>query len=63
MRIVDRYTSAADASFLSDLIREAGQLDAIWEPRGVTTKRGFQTGGNLFAHAAPTPPWPGCSRT
>jgi len=51
VRITDRYTAAADAPFLAELIRAAGQMDAIWEPRGVATKRGFQTGGNLFAHA------------
>lgn len=53
VRVVDRYTGASDAAFLQDLIREAGSLDAVWEPRGVTTKRGFQTGGNLFAHGLP----------
>jgi len=55
VRIVDRYTTAADAPFLADLVREASQVDALWEPRGVTTKRGFQTGGNLFVHAAANP--------
>lgn len=50
VRFVNRYTSPRDAEFLAALIREASQLDVMWEPRGVTTKRGFQTGGNLFAH-------------
>ncbi|MBL8200632.1 MAG: tetratricopeptide repeat protein [Chromatiales bacterium] len=53
VRVVDRYTSPGDAEFLQALIREAGELEVIWEPRGVTTKRGFQTGGNLFAHGYP----------
>ncbi len=52
IRIVDRYTgSGADAEFLSALIRDAGQLNAVWEPRGVSTIGGYQTGGNLFEHA------------
>jgi Tfp pilus assembly protein PilF len=50
VRVVERYTAPGDAAFLQELIREAGRLDALWEPRGVTTKRGFQTGGNLFNH-------------
>ncbi len=49
--IVDRYTRA-DADFLSDVMREAGQFNAVWEPRGVSTIGGYQTGGNLFAHAS-----------
>ncbi len=53
VRVVDRYTAPADAGFLKDLIREAGALDAVWEPRGVTTLRGYQTGGNLFDHGLP----------
>ncbi|MEO7387401.1 MAG: putative 2OG-Fe(II) oxygenase, partial [Gammaproteobacteria bacterium] len=55
VRISDRYTGTADAPFLQQLIREAGQLEALWEPRGVTTKSGFQTGGNLFTHATNHP--------
>ncbi|MEO8444863.1 MAG: tetratricopeptide repeat protein, partial [Gammaproteobacteria bacterium] len=50
VRVVDRYTNAGDAAFLEALIAEAGQVNVMWEPRGVTTKRGFQSGGNLFAH-------------
>ncbi len=54
VRVVDCYTAAgADHAFLQDLIHEAGQLTAIWEPRGVTTIGGFQTGGNLFRHGLP----------
>lgn len=54
VRVVDRYTgTGADQAFLQDLIREAGQVTAIWEPRGITTKGGFQTGGNLFRHGFP----------
>ncbi|MEO8224710.1 MAG: putative 2OG-Fe(II) oxygenase [Gammaproteobacteria bacterium] len=53
VRVVDRYlgdgaSDGANASFLRQLIEEASQLDAVWEPRGVSTIRGFQTGGNLF---------------
>lgn len=55
VRLVDRYTDPADAGFIRELIREATQLDAVWEPRGVTTKRGFQTGGNLFDQVATSP--------
>lgn len=51
VRILDRYTGPGrDARFLQELIHEASQVNAVWEPRGVTTKKGFQTGGNLFAH-------------
>jgi tetratricopeptide (TPR) repeat protein len=53
VRVVDRYTAPENAGFLKALIHEASQLDVMWEPRGVTTKRGFQTGGNLFAHGHP----------
>ncbi|MEO8443920.1 MAG: tetratricopeptide repeat protein [Gammaproteobacteria bacterium] len=54
VRVVDRYTRpGADADFLRDLIGEASQLNAMWEPRGISTVRGFQTGGNLFAHRLP----------
>ena len=53
IRIVDRYTGAgAEAEFLLDLIRVAGQLNAVWEPRGVSTTGGYQTGGNLFENAS-----------
>ncbi len=55
VQVVDRYTSPADAAFLRDLIAEAGRVEAIWEPKGVTTTLGFQTGGNLFVHAAANP--------
>ena len=54
VRVVDRYTRpGADADFLRELISEASRVNAVWEPRGVTTQRGFQTGGNLFAHGYP----------
>lgn len=54
VRVVDRYTApGADAEFLRDLIREASQVNAVWEPRGITTKRGYQTGGNIFDHGFP----------
>lgn len=54
VKVVDRYTSpGANADFLHDLIREAQQLTAIWEPRGITTVGGFQTGGNIFDHGLP----------
>jgi tetratricopeptide (TPR) repeat protein len=49
VRVVDRYRgTGADARFLADLMREAGQLNAVWEPRGVSTTGGYQTGGKLF---------------
>jgi tetratricopeptide (TPR) repeat protein len=50
VRVVDRYTSSGDAAFLQALIREGKQLAVMWEPYGVTTKHGFQSGGNIFAH-------------
>ncbi len=51
VRVIDRYPGPGpDADFLRALIREAGQVNAVWEPRGVSTVRGFQTGGNLFAN-------------
>lgn len=50
VRVVDRYTAPADAAFLQALIREGKQLATMWEPYGVTTKQGFQSGGNIFAH-------------
>ncbi|MCL4776402.1 MAG: tetratricopeptide repeat protein [Gammaproteobacteria bacterium] len=54
VRVMDVYTGVgADQAFLQDLIREASQVTAIWEPRGVTTIGGFQTGGNLFRHGFP----------
>ncbi len=56
VRVVDRYTGpGANAEFLRELIREASQVNAVWEPRGVATLRGFQTGGNLFTHANANP--------
>jgi tetratricopeptide (TPR) repeat protein len=55
VRIVDRYTSPADAAFLRELTAEAGRIEAVWEPKGITTRLGFQTGGNLFVHAAGNP--------
>jgi len=55
VRVVDRYRqTGADAQFLADLIREAGQLHAVWEPSGVSTVGGYQTGGNLFESAGST---------
>jgi tetratricopeptide (TPR) repeat protein len=50
VRVVDLYTAPADKAFLQALIREGKQLAIMWEPYGVTTKQGFQSGGNLFAH-------------
>ena len=50
VRIVDRYTNAAaDTDFLQQLIREASQLNAVWEPGGLATTRGFQTNSELFS--------------
>lgn len=54
VRVVNCYTGAgADAQFLQELIAEARQLNAMWEPRGITTRRGYQTGGNIFDHGFP----------
>lgn len=54
VRVVNCYTgSGADAQFLQDLIAEAKTLPAMWEPRGITTRRGYQTGGNIFDHGLP----------
>ncbi len=53
VRVLDRYTAPADAGFLRELIAEAGAVEEVWEPKGVTTTLGFQTGGNLFAKARP----------
>ena len=54
VRVMDCYTRPGpDADFLRELVSEASQVSAVWEPRGVTTTRGFQTGGNLFAHGFP----------
>jgi len=51
VRIVDRYTAGgANADFLRDLIREANQLNALWEPVGLATTGGFQTNSELFGH-------------
>jgi tetratricopeptide (TPR) repeat protein len=50
VRVVDLYTAPGDAAFLQALIREGKQLAIMWEPYGVTTKQGFQSGGNIFAH-------------
>ncbi|MCK6371328.1 MAG: 2OG-Fe(II) oxygenase family protein, partial [Gammaproteobacteria bacterium] len=43
----------ANAEFLRDLIGEASQVNAVWEPRGITTRKGYQTGGNIFDHGFP----------
>ncbi|MBM4221694.1 MAG: tetratricopeptide repeat protein [Gammaproteobacteria bacterium] len=50
VRVVELYTAPGDADFLQALIREGRQLAIMWEPYGVTTKQGFQSGGNIFAH-------------
>ena len=49
VRITDRYTdSGTQGEFLRELIREASQLNAVWEPGGLATTRGFQTNSELF---------------
>lgn len=54
VKVLNRYNrTGPDADFLRELISEASQLTAVWEPRGVTTKGGYQTGGNIFAHGLP----------
>lgn len=51
VRVIDRYMdSGVDAEFLRDLIREASQRNAVWEPGGLATIRGFQTNSELFAN-------------
>lgn len=50
VRVVDLYTAPADKAFLQALIRAGKHRATMWEPYGVTTKQGFQSGGNLFAH-------------
>lgn len=54
VKVLERYSGTDEgAAFLRELIAEASGLQALWEPRGVTTKRGFQTGGNVFRHGLP----------
>jgi len=53
VRIIDLYTdSGAQAQFLCDLIREVSQLNAVWEPGGLATTRGFQTNSELFLNSS-----------
>ena len=35
-------------SFIAGLISELEMEDSIWEPKGKTTRKGFQTEGNIF---------------
>jgi len=54
VRVVDRYVGpGADAEFLRDLVAEASRVHAVWEPRGITTRKGYQTGGNIFDYGFP----------
>lgn len=54
MRLVDEVARSPDRDqFLDALAREAGSIEAVWEPRGVSTKLGYQTGGNLFTSGKP----------
>jgi Flp pilus assembly protein TadD len=47
------YDALADLDykdqFIADLLAQVRSIEALWEPRSVSTKKGFQTGGNLFA--------------
>jgi tetratricopeptide (TPR) repeat protein len=49
IRVVDDLVGAdGTAEFLSQILDEVGARSSVYEPLNVTTRGGYQTGGNLF---------------
>lgn len=54
VRIVEQPGgSVLDAAFLQSLIDDAKRLESVWEPRGISTRKGYQTAPTLFRNPTP----------